>query len=112
MSQTLTNLREFPNGGFLYYEPSLNWRVPTSLALIGLNEVVMALQIVREQNPASGLDSSFKACLEAVKLFTCARLNFDSRWCGEVDPETILSLQSSAVPSRRSRGCATCGRRR
>jgi len=114
---TLTNLTEFPPWGYLYREPALNWSVPPDLAMQGLQAVADAVRMVRMQNPASGLDPSYSACVEAVKRYTCARLaqNPDAlrRYCSSVETQALApSQRDMSQPTRRSRvGCASCGRR-
>lgn len=101
---TLTNLQDFPPGGYLYREPELDWSASPELALMGIDAVASALQMVRAQNPASGLNPSYAACLEAVKLYTCHRIDYDPRYCG---PRTIVPKESTG-----RRRCASCGGRR
>lgn len=106
--KVLTNLREFPPHGYVYREPSLNWEMPSEVAMIGLVEATNALQQVRLQNPASGLDPSFRACREAIMRYTCARLKYDPRWCGLPPSEEQKRSESVA---RKGRKCAGCSRR-
>lgn len=98
---TLTNLNQFPPGGYRFFQPEINFHVPKDLAMIGLYDVARALQIARAQNPASGLDPSFEACVEAIKLYTCVRINGDPKFCGPQPAET---------PKTKRAGCASCGR--
>lgn len=114
----LTNTSDFPPHGFQYYEPSLDWRAPHDLALQGMPFVAKALQMVRAQNPASGLDPSYEACVTAISEFTCARL---AQWpdklahfCGG-EPVTEQEKAAAAAAQRVAsapRGCASCGGRR
>lgn len=106
---TLLNKTQFPPHGYLYREPAIPWVCPSELALLGLDAVAKALQIVRAQNPAIGLDPSYDACLEAVALYTCTRLKFDPKYCGEPNG-TSPPLGDSARP-RTKKKCAGCGRR-
>lgn len=110
----LINSKDFPPGGWQYREPSLNWSTTQEMAMAGLGAVAAALQMVRAQNPASGLNSSYKACLEAVKKYTCHRLNYDPRWCGLPPSEiqTRSALRQAGQKSRKVQGCASCGKRR
>lgn len=105
---TLLNMTAFPPKGWVYFEPSLNWRNPEPLNGEGISYAAKLLQIVRAQNPAANLDPSYAACLEAIRRYTCHRLKYDSRWCGL--PPAEAQKQSAAYPSTR-RGCASCGRR-
>lgn len=105
---TLTNVRDFPPGGYIYREVSLNWINPEPLQ--GLEHAAMLLQTVRLNNPASGLDPTYSACLEAVKLYTCTRLDYDPRFCG-LPPEEMQAI-AGAPKSTPRRGCASCGRRK
>lgn len=103
----LINLREFPPHGYLYREPSLNWSMPRETAMLGLPDAARALQMVRAQNPSSGLDPGYEACVDAIKAYTCIRLNFDSRWCG-LPPAEEQRVQ--LVKAKKRRGCASCRR--
>lgn len=106
MKKTLINTRDFPPGGYLYREPSLNWEAPEPLQ--GLEHTARQLQMVRAQNPASNLDPSYEACLDAIKDYTAHRLNYDPKWCG-VPPEPLNSVGN---PTQKTvRGCKGCGRR-
>lgn len=110
----LVNTADFPPGGYQFREPSLNWSTTSEIAMGGLDSTVRALQMVRAQNPDSGLNPSYGACLEAVKEFTCKRLNDDPRWCG-LPPEEIQTREALRQVGRKSRGikgCASCGKRR
>lgn len=106
--KVLTNLREFPPHGYIYREPSLNWEMPREVAMIGLREAAQALQQVRLQNPASGLDPNYAACVEAIKTYTCVRLKYDPRWCG-LPPAEEQKLNALKYPQSK-RGCAGCRR--
>lgn len=112
---TLTNLSKFPPSGYLYSE-NINgklWKATPEMALLGLDTVARALQIARIQNPLAGLDPSYDACVESIKLFTCARLNYNPLYCGEdAPPEVLLVASNGSVPVKRKRGCASCGKRR
>jgi hypothetical protein len=82
--------------------------------MAGLGAVARALQMVRSQNPEANLDPSYGACLEAIKRYTCHRINYDPRWCG-LPPEEIqtqAALKQAGRRSRRVQGCASCGKRR
>jgi hypothetical protein len=105
---SLTNLTQFPPGGYRYREVALNWEMPQAIAMLGLDDAVKALQMVRAQNPASGLSPLYADCLEAVQRYTCARLNNDPRWCGLPPAEAQKIDRSQAVSGRR---CHSCGRR-
>lgn len=104
---SLINLTKFPPGGYKYREPSINWVMPSEIALIGLDDAVRALQMARANNPSSGLDPSYSACLEAIKKYTCTRLNNDPRWC-DLPPEELQKRSSIGMIGR---PCAGCGRR-
>lgn len=104
---TLTNTTEFPPGGYSYFEPSINFRVPNDIAMLGLSDVARALQMARAQNPTSGLNPDYQACLQAVKAYTCARLNNDPRYCNSLTPITVDNSKPRSGP----RPCAGCGRR-
>jgi hypothetical protein len=112
---TLLNQNDMPPHGYLYFEPALNWRAPKELALQGLPFVAKALQLVRAQNPASGLDPGYEACVRAVGEYTCARL---ARWpkvlkqfCGGVaaTEQERVQLEVAEKEAGRPRGCAGCG---
>lgn len=107
---TLTNTTDFPPGGFKYREPSINWENPEPMQ--GLVHAVNLLMIARAQNPASGLNPSYEACLESIKAYTCERLknNPDAleRFCSDIPDALRLS---SAVAKSQGRQCASCGRR-
>lgn len=109
---TLTNLTDFPPGGYKYREPSLNWEAPPDLALQGLNFVVAALSTVRSQNPASGLDPSYAACEDAIKAYQCARFAHNPealyRWCSDAPMPARVRDASRPVTG----GCRSCGGRR
>lgn len=110
----LINSKDFPPGGWQYREPSLNWSTTQEMAMAGLHAVASALQMVRSQNVASGLNPSYAACLEAVKAYTCHRIKYDPRWCG-LPPEEIQTrsaLRQAGQKSRKVQGCASCGKRR
>lgn len=104
---TLTNLNEFPPGGYQYKEPSIGWVAPKELTMIGLIDVARALAVARAQNPASGLDPSLSACLEAVKDYTCVRLHNNPKYCG---PQPAVSEVDHSRAMKGPRQCATCGR--
>ena len=95
---TLTNLTKFPKGGYRFKQPELDWEVPRETALISLEDVVRAVQMIRAQNPSAGLDPSYEACLADVKSYTCKRLGYDPQFCG---PQV-------QQPSTRRAGCASC----
>ena len=113
----LINLTEMPPRGYQYYEPSLDWRVPNDLASQGLRMVAEALQRVRAQNPASGLDPSYEACVEAIGVYTCQRLapwpKVQKHFCGGT-PMTDQERYQQEAQERAvtSHGCAGCGRSR
>lgn len=108
---TLINMTNFPPGGWKYREPSLNWELPRDIAMLGLDDAVQALQMVRAQNPAADLSPSYKDCLEAIKLYTCVRLKYDPRWCG-LPPAEQQKVNEARTPKGVSfRKCAGCGRR-
>jgi hypothetical protein len=104
---TLTNLTEFPPGGYQYKEPSIGWIAPKELTMIGLLDVARALAVARAQNPTSGLDPSLPACLEAVKDYTCARLRNNPKYCGP-PREARETDHSRAIKGPKP--CASCGR--
>lgn len=103
----LTDRTHFPPHGYLYREPGL-WECPRELAMLGLYSVARALQIVRIQNPTSGLDPSYEACVEAIALYTCTRLNNDPKYCG--DPNSPPA-KAQARGHSKPRKCPGCGRR-
>lgn len=110
----LVNTTHFPPGGWQYKEPSLHWSTTSEIAMGGLDVATRALQMVRANNPESGLNPSYEACLEDIKNYTCLRLNYDPRWCG-LPPEVIQTQEALKQVGRRSRGiqgCASCGKRR
>lgn len=100
----LTELSKFPRGGYQYREPSINWVAPDPS--IGLVEVTKQLMQARAQNPASGLNPSYQACYDAIRRFTCARLNNDPLWCSPEKGEAIAAPVNHSQPTRRG-GC--CG---
>lgn len=102
---TLTETSIFPPGGFQYFEPEINWRCPRDTALIGLSNVARALQIARANNPWSGLNPSFESCLQAVKDYTCKRLNYDPRFCGP-QPASQQRIDHSRPTNGRCAGCS------
>lgn len=109
----LTNRKNVPPDGYIYYEASLGWRMPKEVALTGLREAALALQQARANNPGSGLDPSYDACVEAIGAYTCARLankpRLLSKFCsGGVVAEEQLRR---AAARRENGGCAGCGRR-
>ncbi len=103
---TLTNLRDMPPGGYRYREPSINWVVPNPFLPIDM--VAQELQKARANNPFAGLNPSFNACLDAIKAYTCARLNFDPKYCGpKSGTSPVSAVQGSfGIPIA---GCGTCG---
>ena len=105
---TLIELNKMPPGGYPYFEPSINWRAPDKFQTWDV--IAHQLQVARAQNPAAGLDPSYAACVEAVKLFTCARLHFDPKYCGEANGTTTLYAASSSVPAKGPR-CGGCAKR-
>lgn len=107
MMATLKSDAIYPPGGFKYFEPSIGWRADSELALQGLSAVAGALAVVRAQNPASGLNPDYYACVDAVRAFTCARLKYDAKWCA-LPPEEAQRVGSPTA----TRKCASCGRRR
>jgi hypothetical protein len=114
----LINTTDYPPQGYQYYEPSIDWRAPRELALQGLPYVAKALQTVRAQNPAAGLDPSYEACVRAIGEYTCARLapwpDKLAHYCGG-EPVTEQERQAVAAAQRvasATRGCASCGGRR
>lgn len=110
----LINTKDFPPGGWQFRQAELNWSTTSEMAMAGLGAVAKALQMVRAQNPSSGLDASYSACLEAVKAYTCHRINYDTRWCGLPPSEiqTRSALRQAGQKSRKVQGCASCGKRR
>lgn len=102
----------FPPHGYLYREPAINWEAPRELAMQGLDFVASALSTARAQNPASGLDPSYAACVEAVKQFQCARFagrpEALERFCGGPQPAPVARDASRAAQG----GCRSCGGRR
>lgn len=106
---TLINFRDFPPGGFRYREVSLgNWENPDKF--LGLDKATQNLQIVRAQNPASGLDPSYEACRSAIMEYTCKRLRYDPKFCG-APPSDFVEPHSSWLPKVGGRkGCAGCQR--
>jgi hypothetical protein len=110
----LVNTTIFPPKGFFFRQVELNWETTQEIAMSGLHGAARALQMVRANNPASGLNPSFAACLEDIKNYTCRRLNYDERWCG-LPPAEIQTQEALKQAGRRSRkvaGCASCGKRR
>lgn len=114
---TLTNRKEFPPQGYLYFEPAVNWRAPRDLATQGLRAVALALQQVRAQNPHVGLDPSYDACVRAISEHTCARLSawpeLQRHFC--VGGEQTDQERQAAEAMRKAtepRKCAGCGRGR
>jgi hypothetical protein len=104
---TLVNLTDFPPGGYQFNQPQIPWEAPQELASQGLEIVARALQQVRINNPNSGLDPSFEACLNDVAEFQCARFQHKpkllAKFCG--DKSSALA-QAAAV---KQRGCGGCG---
>lgn len=110
MSTTLTNLKDFPPKGYIYREPSLNWEATPELALMGLDAVARAVQIVRIQNPGAGLNPSYEACVDDIKAYTCARLKNDPRFCASLDGGVVE--QTTTVRRKKTqKKCKSCGRR-
>lgn len=107
MTATLISDTVYPPGGFQYREVAVNWVAPKELALMGLDAVAEALQRVRVQNPQAGLDPSYDACVEAIRAYTCARLEYHPKWC-DVTP---LEAQKRQTNGQAARKCASCGRR-
>ena len=102
----------FPPGGYAMREPSIGFYLPpfSELPMQGLEFVALALSTARAQNPASGLDPSYAACLEAVKQYQCARFTNKEavdRFCTS---DTPAPVQRDA--SRPFTGCRSCGGRR
>ena len=96
---------KFPAKGYQYFEPELKWRAQNELAMIGLDAVAKALQIVRIQNPGAGLNPSYDACVEAIMAFTCKRL---PKYCAQ--PE-VPSVAGQAIRGKKQKKCKGCGRR-
>jgi hypothetical protein len=68
------------------------------------DERVKQIVAARKNNRASGLDPSWQACVDALDLYTCTRLNNDPKWCvAPADPVMLAAVKS------RSQGCAGCG---
>lgn len=103
---TLIELNVFPPGGYPYFEPSINWRNPDPYQ--DIKTAARLLQRVRAQNPAAGLDPSYEACLDAVRVFTCARLHGNPKFCMEVDGSGNYVLPPGSIPIKAKR-CAGCG---
>lgn len=111
MASTLTNTTNFPNGGYAYREPSIRFHAlpNSSLAMQGIAAVAEALRMARLQNPASGLNPDYDECVEAVKRYTCARLNNDPRFCSSTEQTVKQVVVAKKVARKR---CKTCGSRR
>ena len=103
---TLIELNQMPPKGYPYFEPSINWRVPDPFQTIDV--VARQLQMARVQNPASELNPSYEACLEAIKLYTCVRLKGHPKFCG---PQVSSENQPWPSSVGRMQGCAGCARR-
>jgi hypothetical protein len=109
---TLTNLRNFPPGGYKYFEPSIPWRNPDPSNGEGIAHAARLLQMARAQNPDKNLDPSYDACVDAIAEYTCARLKRDfsketwSQWCADTDGPAVNPNSRSQIS-----GCATCGGR-
>lgn len=106
---TLLNFNNFPPKGWVYREPSLNWPPKGFDFLRSFDVIVGEMQMVRAQNPASNLDPSPNACAKALVAYTCARLQYDPRWCGL--PPLEQQAINARYPEHGRRGCASCGRR-
>lgn len=111
----LFNTHDFPPGGYAYREPSISFEVPAGsiLAMQGLGDVAHALQTARANNPASGLNPDYSACLEAVKAFTCARLAGNPQLLAQFCREAVEAAPSTGPALKvAKRGCGSCGSRR
>lgn len=115
---TLTNHTEMPPAGYLYREESLGWETPRDLATQGMRAVAQALQRVRAQNPTSGLDPSYEACVRAISEYTCARLAETRQLTYFCGGEARTQQEKAALEAAKKRaeqrvtGCASCGGRR
>jgi hypothetical protein len=105
MTATLITDTVYPPGGFRYREVAVNWEAPRELALLGLDAVAEALQRVRVQNPQAGLNPDYDACVEDIKQYTCARLQYDPKWCALPAGE-----QQKLTAGQAARRCGGCGR--
>lgn len=94
----LIDRNKVPPGGFQFYEPSLKWRAPNPL--LPIEFVAEQLQIVRVQNPFSGLNPTLNACLKAIDDAACERLGNDPAWC-------VSDQMAPAVIQYRASSC--CG---
>lgn len=106
LKMNLINFREFPPGGYIFFQPEIGWRNPDPM--LPINMVAEQLSIARYQNPAAGLDPSMEACIEAIGAFTCQRFAqkpsvFD-RYCTS-DESLARQVANNARPTNECKGC-------
>jgi len=117
MPISLTNLNEQPPFGYRYHDPVIGFKTTPEMAQSGLDAVAKALQTARAQNPSYGLDASYEACVEAIKVYTCRRLKPTPRifqkFCTDPEEEARLAevgkrsivFGSSGAHVRTCKGC-------
>lgn len=119
MPVTLTNLTEQPPFGYRYHDPVIGFQTTPEMAQSGLEVVAKALQKAREQNPSFNLDTSYEACVEAIKAYTCRRLKPTPRifqkFCTDPEAEAEARERRSIVfgsSGAHVRTCRGCGGKR
>lgn len=90
-----------PPHGWVYREALTNWTPPNPF--LPFKMIVAQIQTMRANNPASQLDSSFRASSDALKLYTRTRLN-DVRWGDELEVIT-------PSPAKKKKKCPGCSRK-
>lgn len=106
----LRDRNQMPPGGFPFKEPSLKWPSKKWNPFRDFWTIVGEIQMVRVQNPASGLDPSRRTVAQALDDYTCGRLQNSPRWCkGTKEQE---AQEQAARNSTKRKSCSTCGKKK
>lgn len=107
MSLILKSTDDFPPGGWIYFEPKLNWSMPSPMQPFNL--CVKDMQTIRSQNLFAGLSPEAADCAKDLGAYTCARLRNDPHYC--IDEASPVGSAISIQRNDLGKPCRTCGGR-
>lgn len=100
----LVTVNKLPPQGWIYREVigGRSWTNPDTM--LPFWDVVTVIQRARGNNPSTQLSTNAQSIARDLALYTCRRLNYDSRWC-----VTAVTAEEAALAVKKGKGCSGCG---
>lgn len=80
-------------GGWIFYQPELNWSAPNPLQNNFEQQVANIIK-VRKANPQAKLSTDYDTVAQELEAFTCRRLHNHPKWCidGPIEAPAALTM--------------------